>query len=114
MTHHDNANNKKRLKCQVPQTTVGSLPDANTIEVSDQAFGHDDIPFVNIGKRHGKAGFFKVTLRFATNADAVAQLTTALNGIGKGTEAVAYVLAVNRPSGDVDPATPPAEIEIDW
>jgi hypothetical protein len=37
-----------------------------------------------------------------------------LNSIGKGTEAVAYVLAVNRASGNVDPPKPPAEIEIDW
>jgi hypothetical protein len=114
MTHHDSANNKKKLKCQVPDATVGGLPGPDTIHVSDQAFGHDDIPFADIGKRHRKPGFFKVTLRFATNADAVAQLTAALNSIGKGTEAVAYVLAVNRASGNVDPAKPPAEIEIDW
>lgn len=114
MTHHDNAGGKKPLKCQVPGQALAGLPGPDTIHVSNEAFGHDDIPFADIGKRHGKAGFFKITLRFADNSTAVAELQRALNDIKGGNAAILYVKAVNRSSGNVKPARPSAEIEIDW
>lgn len=115
MTHRDKAGNKKNLKYQVPGQAETGPPGPDTIHVSNEAFGHDDIAFADIGTRW-KAGFFKVILRFPDNTSAVAELDRALTALkaGRDKDATLYVPAVNRSNGNVKPAKPPAEIEIDW
>src|SRR6266550_1638030 len=113
-THHDKGGGKKKLKCQDPDVVTKGLPDPDTIHVSDEAFAHDDIPFGDIGSRHGHVGYFKITLRFASNSLAVAELTRALQAIGTATEVELFVQAINRTSSNVNPARPPAEVQVDW
>ena len=114
-THHDKGGGKKKLKCRVPDVVTKGLPDPDTIHVSDEAFAHDDIPFGDIGKRHRHPGYFRITLRFASNPVAVNELTRALQAVGStGTEVELFVQAINRTSSNVDPAKPAAEVQVDW
>ena len=89
-------------------------PVPDTVFISDEAFGHDGIAFGEIGRKHGKAGSFKLTVRFPNNAAAVAELTKALQSIGTGNQATVSVPAINRPTANANPAIPPAEIQVDW
>jgi hypothetical protein len=81
--------------------------------VGNEAAGHDDIAFGDIGKRYNRTGYFKVTLRFRSGTEATTELQNALASI-QGNVATIYVPAINRSSSNVKPADPPAEIEIDW
>ncbi len=115
MVHEDASGNKKVLSGSIPHVVTGKpTPNPDVVFISDEAFGHDGIPYADIGRKHGKRGYFKVTVRFETNALAIAELNSALKAIGKGTDVELFVRAIDRPPANVNPAIPPAEVQVDW
>ena len=86
--HHDRAGVKQPIRAK-----NGGAPGGH--EVSDQggdAVGHDPLPHADIGVRHGRPGFFKVTLA--------------------GQPAPIFVQAVDRTGGKNENV--PMEIKIEW
>ena len=81
--------------------------------MDDEIKGRDPIPYEDIGVKGSHKGKFRVTLRFDTQAQAVAAALR-LGKVKKVNEKYVLVVdvpAIKRPSPDVDP---PAEVQVEW
>jgi hypothetical protein len=110
--HYGEKQSKRKLKCK-PQ---GQQHKNDEIDVdSNEALGRDGDTNVNdVGNRFQHPGFFGVTLRFATEADAQAACTEAARNVQSapgGFYVRILVPAKNRSNPNVDP---PFEVKVEW
>jgi hypothetical protein len=114
---------------------AGPVQGVENLVVQDfEARGADRVPFDRIGQGaagKGHAGFFRVELRFTSQADADAALAAAkvIDPVpapgggaagGAGQPTPVWVIAIEVPANNRTPANvgppadPPAEVRIDW
>jgi hypothetical protein len=111
ITHDDDGGNPRALTARQGQ---GNHPTtADDINVTERARGRDGVQVLNVGRRKGHRGKFRVRLRFekiedARNAAAGAQNVMLENGM--------YVLVLDVPVIDrtIPGDAPPAEVKVDW
>jgi hypothetical protein len=111
IVHEDDAGKPRNLSAK--QGQGGHPGKADDVNVLDRARGKDGIELVNVGKRKGHRGRFRVRLRFETIADAQNAAAGAQNVMF---EDGMFVLVLDVPVIDRDDPgdPPPFEVRIDW
>ena len=110
--HFDERQSKRKLKCK----PNGQQHKNAEIDVdNDEALGKDDDTKVNdVGNRLGHPGFFGVTLRFATLADAQAACTRAGQNVQSDPGGFYVKIRVPAKNRDNPNADPPFEVKVEW
>lgn len=109
--HHDAAGTKQNIG-----HGTGAAPGNNQVTVAGgDAKGHDTLPGAQIGERIGHDGYFMVTLRYRTMADAAAAGAWVAQHVTP--DAGGYFLKVKVPAMTDRTSVSdklPYEIRIDW
>ena len=111
VTHEDDKGKAVKLAARTGRSAHPTK--ANDVNVDDGVRGRDPVSPVNVGRRKGHSGHFRVRLRFERMKDAREAAAAMQNVLF---EDGMYVLVLDVPvierAAADDP--PPAEVRVDW